>query len=86
MSNEEVDLGVGYQDALRDEDCPWPYKPITHSNYFQCGIIISNTWNASEKEALKCFVLVVSDLLSDSIIWFLGTHWTRTYMVYFNVR
>uniref|UniRef100_A0A2N9GNJ5 Glycosyltransferase n=1 Tax=Fagus sylvatica TaxID=28930 RepID=A0A2N9GNJ5_FAGSY len=31
------------KDALRDEDCPLPYKDITHSNYFQCGIIISNT-------------------------------------------
>ena len=24
-------------------ECPWTYIPITHSNYFQCGIIISNT-------------------------------------------
>ena len=27
---------------LRDEDCPWPYMPITHSNSFQCGIICDN--------------------------------------------
>jgi hypothetical protein len=31
------------KDALLDEDYPWPYKPITHSNYFQYEIIISNT-------------------------------------------
>ena len=30
------------KDALRDEDCPWPYMPITHSNSFQCGIICDN--------------------------------------------
>ena len=30
------------KDALIDEDCPWPYMPITHSNSFQCGIICDN--------------------------------------------
>ncbi len=32
------------KDALWYEDYPWPYKPIIHSNYFQCRIIISNRY------------------------------------------
>ena len=44
------------KDALRDEDCPWPYKPITHSNYFQCGIIISNT--PPQTQARRCWILL----------------------------
>ncbi len=36
------------KNALWDENCPLPYKLITHTNYFQREIIISNSINGGE--------------------------------------